>query len=369
MKIEFSPPDISQLDIDEVVDTLQSGWLTTGPKTKELERQIAQMCGTEKVACLNSATAALELALHVLGIGPGDEVITCAYTYTASASVIDHVGATIRLVDMDAESFQMDYDALANAINEKTKAVIPVDLGGIPCDYDKIFEILEEKKDLFRPNNALQETIGRVAIVADAAHAFGAKYKDKFIGAVADFTAFSFHAVKNFTTGEGGALTWNLPQVDSEEIYKEVMLLSLHGQNKDALAKTQLGAWEYEIVYTGYKCNMTDILASLGLAQMKRYPSLLKRRDELVKRYDEGLKGTGVRPMNHFISYGFSTKHLYIINFPGKLWNSVIKSLKIWRKKVWPAMFTISLCPIIPPIKKWASILKIIPMPRHAIRM
>lgn len=318
MKIEFSPPDISDLEIEEVVDTLKSGWLTTGPKTKELERRIADYVGVKKAVCLNSATAALELALILLGIGEGDEVITCAYTYTASASVIHHVGAKIVLVDMDKDSFQMDYEALERALTRKTKAVIPVDIAGVPCDYDRIFEILERKKSLFHPKNEIQKSIGRVAVVEDAAHAFGGEYKGKKIGSIADFTAFSFHAVKNFTTGEGGAVTWNLPGTDEERIYKELMLWSLHGQNKDALAKTKLGAWEYEILYPGYKCNMTDILASLGLAQMKRYEGLLKRRDEIVKAYTKAFEGTTIHPMNHYPKEGFSTKHLYIVNLEGK---------------------------------------------------
>ena len=272
-QILFSPPDITQAEIDEVVDTLKSGWITTGPKTKLFESQIAEYCHTSKAVCLNSATAGMELTLRMLGIGEGDEVITCAYTYTASASVIHHVGAKIVLVDSGKGSFHIDYDAIADAITERTKAIIPVDIAGVMCDYDKIFEAVEKKKHLFRANNEIQKAIGRVIVLADAAHSIGATYKGKMSGEVADFTSFSFHAVKNLTTAEGGAVVWrDIEGIDNEWIYKQYMLLSLHGQSKDALAKTKLGAWEYDIVAPNFKCNMTDIMASLGLVQLKRYP-------------------------------------------------------------------------------------------------
>ena len=285
-QISFSPPDITEAEIEEVAEALRSGWITTGPRTKKLEAQIAEFCHTSKAVCLNSATAALELTLRVLGIGEGDEVITSAYTYTASASVIDHVGAKIVLVDTAKDSFEMDYDALAKAITEKTKAIIPVDLGGVPCDYAKLKAIVESKKGLFQPHNEIQKAIGRVAITADAAHAFGAEYNGQPIGSVADFTSFSFHAVKNFTTAEGGAVVWNdMDGVDNEALYHQYQLLSLHGQSKDALAKTKLGAWEYDIKGPWYKCNMTDIMAALGLVQMKRYPAMLERRKEIIGKY------------------------------------------------------------------------------------
>ena len=283
MNIQFSPPDISEMEIEEVTQALKSGWITTGPKTKELERQVAAFCGVNRAVCLNSQTACAEMALRLLGIGEGDEVITSAYTYTASASVIDHVGAKIVLVDTQKDCLEMDYDKLEAAITEKTKAVIPVDLAGIPCDYDRIFKIVNDKKELFKPANDLQKAIGRVIVLADAAHAFGAIWHGKPVGSIADFSAFSFHAVKNFTTAEGGALTWrDIEGFDNEEIYHKLQLLSLHGQSKDALAKTQLGAWEYDIAGTWYKCNMTDVAAAMGLAQMKRYPAMLKRRMEII---------------------------------------------------------------------------------------
>lgn len=320
MKIPFSPPDVGEAEIEQVVEALRSGWITTGPKTKELERQVAQFCHTSRAVCLNSATAALELTLHQLGIGPGDEVITCAYTYTASASVVCHVGAKLVLVDCQPDSFEMDYDALENAITEKTKAIIPVDIGGKVCDYDRIFAIVEEKKSLFTPSeNKIQQALGRVAVVADAAHAFGARWHGKMCGEIADFTAFSFHAVKNFTTAEGGAVVWrDLDGIDNEELYKKYMLLSLHGQSKDALAKTQLGAWEYDIVITGYKCNMTDIMAGIGLAQMKRYPELLQRRREIIGRYDAVMDTLPVSVLRHYGDDFASSGHLYLVRLNGK---------------------------------------------------
>lgn len=320
MKIPFSPPDVGEAEIEQVVEALRSGWITTGPKTKELERQVAQFCHTSRAVCLNSATAALELTLHQLGIGPGDEVITCAYTYTASASVVCHVGAKLVLVDCQPDSFEMDYDALENAITEKTKAIIPVDIGGKVCDYDRIFAIVEKKKSLFTPSdNKIQQALGRVAVVADAAHAFGARWHGKMCGEIADFTAFSFHAVKNFTTAEGGAVVWrDLDGIDNEDLYKKYMLLSLHGQSKDALAKTQLGAWEYDIVITGYKCNMTDIMAGIGLAQMKRYPELLQRRREIISRYDAVMDTLPVSVLRHYGDDFASSGHLYLVRLNGK---------------------------------------------------
>lgn len=318
MRIEFSPPDITQLEIDEVVDTLKSGWITTGPKTKRLEQELSVFTNTDKTVCLNSATAAMELTLRVLGVGAGDEVITCAYTYSASASVIDHVGAKIVLVDTNKEDKFMDLEALENAITEKTKVIIPVDLAGKPCKYDEIFEIVERKKALFKPNNKLQEKIGRVVVMADAAHSLGAEYKGKPSGSIADFTCFSFHAVKNFTVAEGGSVTWNRALgLDDDEIYREFQLLSLHGQSKDALSKTKLGAWEYDIVAPNFKCNLTDIASGIGLAQLKRYPDLLKRRFEIVERYNKGFEGTRVKPFVHFEEDKKSCCHLYIVNIEG----------------------------------------------------
>lgn len=319
MKIPFSPPDITEAEANEVRDALLSGWITTGPRTKELERQIATFCNTNKAVCLNSATACLEMALRVLGIGPGDEVITSAYTYTASASVVCHIGAKLVLVDTQKDSFEMDYNKLADAINEKTKAVIPVDLAGIPCDYDRIFDIANSKKALFSPKTDIQKAIGRVAIVADAAHAFGARWHGKMVGSIADFTSFSFHAVKNFTTAEGGALTWrDIEGIDNDHIYKELQLLSLHGQSKDALAKTQLGAWEYDIISPAYKCNMTDIMAAIGLVQMKRYPTLLERRKQIIGMYNDALKGCNVQVLNHYTDEHTSSGHLYLVRLLGK---------------------------------------------------
>ena len=326
MKIPFSPPDIGEAEIAQVADTLRSGWITTGPKTKELERQVASFCHTSRAVCLNSATAAMELTLHQLGIGPGDEVITCAYTYTASASVVCHVGAKLVLVDCckpsdgGSDCYQMDYDALERAITPRTKAIIPVDLGGVVCDYDRIFEIVERKKALFTPSdNKIQQALGRVAVMADAAHAFGAQWHGRMCGEIADFTCFSFHAVKNFTTAEGGAVTWrDLPGIDDEEIYKNYMLLSLHGQSKDALAKTQLGAWEYDIVMPGYKCNMTDIMAAIGLAQMQRYPDLLARRKQIITRYNQVMDTLPVSYLRHYGEDFASSGHLYLVRLNGR---------------------------------------------------
>jgi len=319
MKISFSPPDISDIEINEVVDTLKSGWITTGPKTKLFENKIAEYVHTSKVACLNSATAALELTLRLLGVGKDDEVITSAYTYTASASVIDHVGAKIVLVDTGKNSFQMDYDQLEQAITEKTKVIIPVDIAGVMCDYDKIFEIVNRKQSLFRPANDLQQAFGRIVVLADAAHSFGATYKGKQSGEVADFTCFSFHAVKNLTTSEGGAVTWcDITNVDNEAIYKQYMLFSLHGQSKDALAKTKLGDWEYDIVYPAYKCNMTDIVASLGLGQLRRYPGMLARRRQLIGMYDKALQDCNVDSLKHYDEDLSSSGHLYLVRLLDK---------------------------------------------------
>lgn len=319
MKIPFSPPDITEAEANEVRDALLSGWITTGPRTKELERQIASYCHTDKAVCLNSATACLESVLRVLGIGPGDEVITSAYTYTASASVICHVGAKVVLIDTKKDSWEMDYDMMADAINERTKAIIPVDLGGVPCDYDRIFDIVDSKKHLFRPNNDIQKAIGRIVVTADAAHAFGASRHGRMAGSIADFTSFSFHAVKNFTTAEGGALTWRpIEGVDNDALYKEFQLLSLHGQSKDALAKTQLGAWEYDIVSPAYKCNMTDIMAAIGLVQMKRYEGLLARRREMIGMYDEALRGHDIQVLDHYNDEHKSSGHLYLVRLLGK---------------------------------------------------
>ena len=317
-KVLFSPPDITDQEINEVIATLKSGWITTGPRTKLLEQKIADWIKVEKAVCLNSQTACAEMALRVLGIGEGDEVITCAYTYTASASIIDHVGAKIVLVDCQKDSNLMDYDSLEAAITEKTKAIIPIDLCGVPCDYDRLFEIVEKKKGLFHANNDLQKAIGRVAICADAAHAFGSVYHGKMIGSIADFSSFSFHAVKNFTTAEGGALTWkDIPGVSNEEIYKNLQLLSLHGQNKDALSKSKLGAWEYDIIGPWYKCNMTDLLAAVGLAQFDRYPELLKERRETNEKYDAAFKPLGIQVVEHYTESYTSTGHLYLIRIPG----------------------------------------------------
>lgn len=317
--IKFSPPDIGDLEIDAVSEVLRSGWITTGPRVKEFEARIAEYCHTPKAVCLNSATACMELILRVLGIGPGDEVITSAYTYTASASVICHVGATPVLVDTAEGSFEMDYDLLSKAITSRTKAIIPVDLAGRMCDYDRIFEIVESKKDLFEPSNAIQAEFNRIIIVADAAHAFGALRKGKVCGSVADFTGFSFHAVKNLTTAEGGALTWRTHTgLDDESLYRQFMLWSLHGQSKDALAKMTPGSWEYDIVYPGYKCNMTDLMAALGLAQLKQYNSLLEKRKRIINTYNEALQGLPVSVLRHFGEENNSSGHLYLTRLNGK---------------------------------------------------
>ena len=316
--IPFSPPDISDGEINEVIDTLKSGWITTGPKTKELERRLSGFTNTPKTVCLNSATAALELTLRVLGIGEGDEVIVPAMTYTASCSVIYHVGAKAIIVDIAEDSHEMDYEALADAITENTKAVIPVDLAGIPCGYDRIFEVIESKKYLFKANSEYQEKLGRVAVVADGAHALGSTYKGKKIGTVADFTTFSFHAVKNFTTAEGGSVTWKENEnFDNEELYREYQIYSLHGQTKDALAKTKAGSWEYDIVIPGYKCNLTDISASIGLVQLDRYPKLLERREDIIDQYNKGFEGTRITALSHSSEDYKSCGHLYITHVEG----------------------------------------------------
>ena len=335
--IPFSPPDITEEEIQEVAEALRSGWITTGPRTKEFERQIAVYCRTQKAVCLNSATACLEMALRLLGVGPGDEVIVPAYTYTASASVVHHVGATLVMVDTQEEKVEMDYARMAEAITERTKAIIPVDLAGIVADYETIFSIVESKKDLFKPSNNIQKAIGRVAVVADGAHAFGAQREGRMCGEIADFTSFSFHAVKNLTTAEGGALTWDflfgsepvvldetsrVPTIQNETwndyLYRLAQLYSLHGQNKDALAKTKLGAWEYDIIGPWYKCNMTDITAAIGLVQLRRYSSLLKRRYDIINRYDEGLREKSVAVLDHYGSDHQSSGHLYLVRLLGK---------------------------------------------------
>ena len=323
MKILFSPPDMTELEEQGASEAIKSGWITTGPKTKEFERKIAEYCHANKAVCLNSQTACAEMALRLLGIGEqnggsaSDEVIVPAYTYTASASVVCHVGAKLVLIDSQSDSLEMDYEVLENAINEHTKVIIPVDLGGIPCDYDRIFAIVENKKHLFNATSAVQEAVGRVAICADAAHAFGASWHGKMVGSVADFSSFSFHAVKNLTTAEGGALTWNIPGIDDEELYHQVQLYSLHGQSKDALAKTQLGAWEYDIVGPWYTCNMTDIMAAIGLAQLSRYEGILERRKEIISRYDEAFKKLGAMVLPHYTDEYQSSGHLYITRIPG----------------------------------------------------
>ena len=328
MIVPFSPPDISELEINEVIEAIKSGWITTGGRVKKFEKQIAEYVGVSSdvpnCVCLNSQTACAELSLRLLGIGPqeggnrDDEVITCAYTYTASASVICHVGAKPVILDCQKDSLEMDYDALEKAINEHTKAIIPVDIAGIPCDYDKIFEIVERKKHLFKPNNKLQTAIGRIAVVEDAAHAIGASYKGKKIGSIADFTNFSFHAVKNLTTGEGGALAWrHIDGIDDAEIYHQLQLYSLHGQSKDAFKKNQPGMWEYDIVGTWYKCNMTDIMAAIGLKQLERYPGMLARRKEIIGKYDKAFKPLGVEVLPHYTDQYSSSGHLYITRIPG----------------------------------------------------
>ncbi len=318
MTVPFSPPDISELEISEVAAALRSGWITTGPRTKELEKKIAKYVGVNRCVCLNSQTACAEMALHTLGVGPGDEVILPAYTYTATASVVCHVGATPVMIDCQENSLEMDYDAVEAAINENTKAIIPVDLAGIPCDYQRIFEIAESKRGLFKPASEIQKALGRIAVMADTAHAFGAELGGKRIGSVADFSSFSFHAVKNLTTAEGGALTWRtIKGIDDEQIYKKLQLLSLHGQSKDALAKTQLGAWEYDIVGTWYKCNMTDVTAAIGLMQMERYGEMLARRKEIIEKFDAALKPVGVQVLKHYTDDHTSSGHLYLTRIPG----------------------------------------------------
>ena len=318
MKISFSPPDITEEEVEQVAEALRSGWITTGPKTKELEKKVAEFCGVNRAVCLSSQTACAEMTLRLLGVSEGDEVITCAYTYTASASVVCHVGAKLVMIDTQKDSLEMDYDKLAEAITERTKVIIPIDLGGVPCDYTKIFSVVESKKTLFRPANKIQKAIGRIVVMADAAHAFGATRKGKAVGSIADFSNFSFHAVKNFTTAEGGAVTWrDIEGVDNEEIYHQYQLLSLHGQSKDALAKTQLGAWEYDIVGPWFKCNMTDVIAGIGLGQMKRYRKLLARRKEIITKYDTAFKELGIKVLNHYTDEHQSSGHLYITRIPG----------------------------------------------------
>ncbi len=317
--IPFSPPDMTEAEIEEVIEAIKSGWITTGPKTKEFEKRIAEYCGTDKAVCLNSATACLEMTLRELGIGEGDEVITSAYTYTASCSPIVHVGATPILVDVSKDSTEMDYDALENAITDKTKAIIPVDIAGIMCDYDRIFNIVESKKSLFHPNNEKQEAIGRIAVIADGAHSFGAEQNGIMSGNKADFTTFSFHAVKNLTTAEGGAVTWRkIDGIDNDKLYKDYQLLSLHGQSKDALAKNQLGAWEYDIVGPWYKCNMTDIAAAMGLAQLDRYKDILNKRREYITMYNDGLKDMDISLLEHYGSDHSGSGHLYMVRLNGK---------------------------------------------------
>ncbi|EWM52262.1 DegT/DnrJ/EryC1/StrS family aminotransferase [Ruminococcus flavefaciens] len=317
MKISFSPPDISVLEIHEVCEALKSGWITTGPMTKRFEKDIAEMIGVNKACCLNSQTACAEMALRLLGVGEGDEVITTAYTYTATAAVVCHVGAKLVLVDTMPNSFEINYDAVEKAITEKTKVIIPVDLGGVPCNYARLFQIVESKKSLFRPANKIQEAIGRVIISADTAHAFGAKWRNMYVGNIADFSSFSFHAVKNLTTAEGGALTWRpIDGITDEEIYHQLQLFSLHGQSKDAFQKTQLGSWEYDVIGTWYKCNMTDVVAAIGLKQLERYPRMLEYRRQIIKYYDEALNAIGVETLQHYTNEYTSSGHLYITRVP-----------------------------------------------------
>lgn len=316
--IPFSPPDLTELEVQEVIEALRSGWITTGPKTKQFEKNLAEFCGTNKMVCLNSATAAEELNLLILGIGEGDEVIVPAYTYTASASAAIHVGAKVVFVDSQLDSVEMDYDQMEAAITENTKAIVPVDFAGIICDYDRIYKAVENKKHLFRPSNKIQETLGRVAVVADCAHALGASRNGKKAGSLSDFSSFSYHAVKNLTTAEGGSSTWlSIPGIDDAEMYHQYQLYSLHGQSKDALAKTQLGAWEYDIVGPWYKCNMTDIMAAIGLKQLERYPGLLDRRREIIRKYDAICDEMGVKRLNHYGEHHTSSGHLYLTRIPG----------------------------------------------------
>lgn len=317
MNIPFSPPDISEAEIQEVISALKSGWITTGPKTKEFERQIKNYIGVNGCACLNSATAAMELTLRLLGVGPGDEVITSAYTYTATASVINHAGANIVLVDTAKDSFEMDYDKLGDAITQNTKVIMPVDIAGKICDYDRIYDIINEKKSMFKPRTKLQSAVGRITVLADSAHGFGAQSKGLKSGNFADFTSFSFHAVKNLTTAEGGAAVWkSIDGIDDEWIYNQYMLASLHGQSKDALAKTKLGAWEYDILYPAYKCNMTDINAAIGLKQLERYDALIARRREIIEKYDKAFLDAGLMPLKHFDDESRSSGHLYLLRIP-----------------------------------------------------
>lgn len=318
MNIPFSPPDISELEIEQVCQALRSGWITTGPRVKELEKRIAEYLGVNKTVCLNSQTACAEMSLRILGIGAGDEVIVPAYTYTATASIVAHVGAKIVMIDCQKDSPEMDYNAVEAAVTEKTKAIIAVDIAGIPCDYNELFAIAESKKNIFKPASDIQDAIGRLAVISDTAHAFGAEWCGKMAGSIADFSSTSFHAVKNLTTAEGGALSWRaIDGVSDEDIYRKLQLLSLHGQSKDALTKTQLGAWEYDVVAPYYKCNMTDILAAVGLAQFERYPQLLERRREIIEKYDASLRPAGVKTLNHYTNKYRSSGHLYITNIPG----------------------------------------------------
>ena len=318
MKIPFSPPDMADLEVEGAEKAIRSGWITTGPKTKEFETKISEYCHTKKTICLNSQTACSEMALRLLGVSTDDEILVPAYTYTASASVVCHVGAKLVLIDSQKNSLEMDYDKLASSINEKTKVIIPVDLAGVPCDYSRIFSIVEDKKALFKPANPLQEAIGRVIVCSDAAHAFGASWHEQMAGSIADISSFSFHAVKNLSTAEGGALTWkSIPGIDDEEIYHQLQLYSLHGQSKDALAKTQLGAWEYDVIGPWYKCNMTDIMAGIGLAQLKRYEGMLAKRKEIIERYDAAFKPLGIQVLSHYTNDWQSSGHLYISRIPG----------------------------------------------------
>lgn len=342
--VPFSPPDMTEAEANEVRDAILSGWITTGPRTKKLEKKVAEFVGVNKALCLNSQTACGEMALRLLGIGDGDEVIVPAYTYTASASIVEHVGAKLVFVDVQKDCLEMDYEAVEKAISPNTKAIIPVDLAGIPCDYERLYSIVESKKNIFTPKTDLQKMLGRIAICCDAAHAFGASRQGKMVGAIADFSSFSFHAVKNFTTAEGGALTWNLPfgnevvvkaldkhadntfsgvpEVEGEtwndNLYRKAQLLSLHGQNKDALAKTKLGAWEYDIIGTWYKCNMTDVVAAIGLVQMQRYKGMLARRRHMIERYNEAFKLLNVAVLNHYDAEYISSGHLYFVRLLGK---------------------------------------------------
>lgn len=347
--IPFSPPDMTEAEVAEVGEAILSGWITTGPRTKKLEQQISEFVHTDKTVCLNSATASMEMVLHLLGIGLGDEVIVPAYTYTATASVTQHLGAKLVMVDSQKDSVEMDYDQLEQSITEKTKVIVPVDIAGIVADYDRVYEIVERKKALFQPSNALQAKFGRIIVSGDCAHSFGAHRKGKMAGEITDFSSFSFHAVKNFTTAEGGAMTWHLPfgnevvpvNVDymptvpkkegetwNELLYRISQLFSLHGQNKDALAKTKLGSWEYDIIGPWYKCNMTDIMASLGLVQMERYQKLLERRYEIVEKYNKGLEGLPVAVLNHRDADHCSSHHLYLVRLLGKTRKEVNKVIE-----------------------------------------